>query len=88
MDLWRSAEVFRNAQNLDFGTNSKSQRSGGLNLHDAVFVAMEGVAAGAMLVMISETMLPEAVEEGGPAVGLMTVLGFLAAIFVNSLSGH
>lgn len=50
------------------------------------FVLIEGMAAGAMLAMIAETMLPEATEQGGPAVGMMTVLGFLAAIFVNSLS--
>ena len=35
--------------------------------------------------MISETMLPEAVEQGGPATGLMTVLGFLAAVFSSTL---
>lgn len=58
------------------------------SLPDAVFVGVEGIAAGAMLAMIAETMLPEATEQGGAAVGFMTVLGFLAAIFVNSLSGH
>jgi CRP-like cAMP-binding protein len=56
------------------------------SLHHGLFVFVEGLAAGAMLAMIAETMLPEATEQGGPAVGMMTVLGFLAAIFVNSLS--
>lgn len=55
-------------------------------LHHGLFVFVEGLAAGAMLAMIAETMLPEATEQGGPAVGMMTVLGFLAAIFVNSMS--
>ncbi|MFH1726417.1 MAG: cyclic nucleotide-binding domain-containing protein [Elusimicrobiota bacterium] len=54
----------------------------------AVFVG--GLAAGAMLAMIAETMLPEAAEQRGPANGLMTVLGFLAAVFVGTFKtgGH
>ena len=45
----------------------------------------EGFAAGAMLCMISETMLPEAYEQGGTIVGISTLLGFLATIFLSSL---
>ncbi|MEA3306883.1 MAG: cyclic nucleotide-binding domain-containing protein, partial [Elusimicrobiota bacterium] len=51
-----------------------------------VFVFVQGIAAGAMLAMIAETMLPEASEQGGPATGIMTVLGFLAAIYISTLS--
>jgi ZIP family zinc transporter len=29
-----------------------------------------------MLTMLADTMMPEAFEHGGPAVGLVTVLGF------------
>lgn len=45
-------------------------------------VAVEGVAAGAMLTMLSATMIPEAVQLSGSGtrVGLATLLGFLAAI--------
>ncbi|MBT7697603.1 MAG: cyclic nucleotide-binding domain-containing protein [Desulfobacterales bacterium] len=43
----------------------------------------EGLAAGAMLTMIAETMLPEAFEQGGTIVGMMTLLGFLAALTVK-----
>lgn len=53
----------------------------------AVFAIFEGMAAGAMLCMIAETMLPEAYEQGGAIVGISTLLGFLAAIFCKSL-GH
>lgn len=53
-----------------------------------LFSGMEAMAAGAMLAMISETMLPEAVEQGGPATGLMTVLGFLAALYSTTLGAH
>lgn len=46
---------------------------------------LEGVAAGAMLAMIAQTMLPEAYEHGGWLTGLMTVVGFLAAILMGAL---
>jgi CRP-like cAMP-binding protein len=48
---------------------------------------LEGMAAGAMLAMIAQTMLPEAFEHGGWLTGLMTVVGFLAAILMGTL-GH
>jgi len=45
---------------------------------------IEGIAAGAMLTMIAETMLPEAFEQGGGAiVGLSTLTGFLVALSVK-----
>ena len=44
-----------------------------------------GLAAGSMLAMIAQTMLPDAYEHGGWLVGIMTVLGFLAALFLHSL---
>ena len=48
---------------------------------------LQGMAAGAMLAMIAQTMLPEAYEHGGWLTGLMTVIGFLAAIWMGTL-GH
>ncbi|MCB0341392.1 MAG: ZIP family metal transporter [Pseudobdellovibrionaceae bacterium] len=48
-------------------------------------LAIEGAAAGAMLTMIAETMLPEAYEQGGSVVGLSTLGGFLAALLVKVL---
>lgn len=46
-----------------------------------LLVAVEGVAAGAMLTMIASTMIPEAVHlGGGSVVGLSTLIGFLSAI--------
>lgn len=44
---------------------------------------IEGVAAGAMLTMIAETMLPEAFEQGGAIVGFATLLGFITALIVK-----
>lgn len=46
---------------------------------------LEGMAAGAMLAMVAQTMLPEAYEHGGWLTGLMTVCGFLVAIFMGTL---
>jgi len=46
---------------------------------------LEGMAAGAMLAMIAQTMLPEAYDHGGWLTGLMTVVGFLAAIWMGTM---
>ena len=47
----------------------------------ATLVAIEGLAAGAMLTTIASTMIPEAVHLAGSGarVGLATLLGFLVA---------
>ncbi|MBM3328151.1 MAG: cyclic nucleotide-binding domain-containing protein [Calditrichaeota bacterium] len=53
----------------------------GADVPHAVTVLIEGVAAGAMLTMIAQTMIPEAVHLGGPNVtGLATLFGFLGAV--------
>ena len=46
---------------------------------------IEGLAAGAMLTMIAQIMLPEAYIKGGSIIGLATLSGFLAALFFKSL---
>ena len=51
----------------------------------AWYALIEGLAAGAMLTMIAETMLPEAYLKSGSLVGLATLLGFLAAILFSTL---
>lgn len=45
----------------------------------------EAVAAGGILAMLADTMMPEAFEQGGPFVALWTALGFLAAFFLKTL---
>jgi ZIP family zinc transporter len=47
---------------------------------------LEAFAAGAMLTMLADTMMPEAFEHGGRLVGLVTVAGFLAAAALSMLS--
>jgi zinc transporter ZupT len=45
---------------------------------------IEGVAAGAMLTMIANTMLPEAFEQGGSTIsGLSTLAGFIVALCIK-----
>ena len=50
----------------------------------AVYVvfAIEGLAAGAMLTMIAETMLPEAYERARRLAGVFTVLGFAICVWI------
>jgi zinc transporter, ZIP family len=42
-------------------------------------------AAGAILTMLADTMMPEAFEHGGKLVGLFTTLGFALAFTISSL---
>jgi ZIP family zinc transporter len=46
--------------------------------------ATQACAAGAILTMLADTMLPEAVEHAGPLVGLVTALGFVAAFLLST----
>jgi ZIP family zinc transporter len=50
-----------------------------------VIAAIQAFAAGAILTMLADTMMPEAFEHGGKTVGLVTVLGFALAFFLSTL---
>lgn len=52
---------------------------------DAIATTL-ALAAGAVLAMIADTMIPEAFEEGGRLVALVTVAGFLIAFVVSHLT--
>jgi ZIP family zinc transporter len=39
-------------------------------------------ASGAILAMLSDSMIPEAFEEGGYLIGILTILGFLTAFIL------
>jgi len=47
---------------------------------------IDGFAAGALLVMLIDSMIPEAVEKGGRIAGLVTVLGFAVAAGLSGIS--
>jgi CRP-like cAMP-binding protein len=56
-----------------------------VDAHPFAISIVEGIAAGAMLTMIAQTMLPEAYFKGGSIIGFATLLGFLAALFFKSI---
>jgi len=49
----------------------------------AVIAVIQSFAAGAILTMLADTMVPEAVEHAGALVGLLTALGFVAAFLLS-----
>lgn len=62
---------------------------GALLLRDAsvaTVAVITAVAAGAILAMIADTMIPEAFERAHVLTGLITTLGFLAAFTVNRVT--
>jgi len=52
---------------------------------DNIVGGIQAFAAGAILTMLANTMFPEAVQDTGKAVGLVTVLGFALAFFLSRL---
>jgi ZIP family zinc transporter len=49
--------------------------------------ATTAVAAGAILAMLADTMIPEAFEQAHDAAGLITVTGFFAAFMLSKMGG-
>jgi ZIP family zinc transporter len=50
----------------------------------ALIAVIQAFAAGAILTMLADTMLPEAVEHAGQFVGVLTVIGFAAAFLLSA----
>ncbi|QJW91426.1 ZIP family zinc transporter [Spirosoma taeanense] len=55
--------------------------------NNEIIAATTAVAAGAILAMLVDTMVPEAFEEARDFAGLITVVGFLLAFILSKLSG-
>jgi ZIP family zinc transporter len=53
----------------------------------AVLATVQAFAAGTILTMLANTMMPEAFGNGGRAVGLVTVIGFILASGLTALAG-
>jgi ZIP family zinc transporter len=49
--------------------------------------AMLALAAGGILAMLADTMMPEAFEHGGPVVALATATGFICAFLLSHWAG-
>ncbi|RDC63526.1 ZIP family metal transporter [Adhaeribacter pallidiroseus] len=56
------------------------------NFSDEVIAAITALAAGAILAMLADTMIPEAFEEAHDYTGLITVIGFLTAFLLSRLT--
>jgi zinc transporter, ZIP family len=57
-----------------------------LFLHDInpnILGIIEALAAGAILAMLADSMMPEAYEEGGYAIAILTILGFITAFVIS-----
>jgi ZIP family zinc transporter len=52
---------------------------------DNVVAGIQAFAAGAILTMLADTMMPEAFEHGGSLAGLVTVAGFASAFLLSTL---
>jgi ZIP family zinc transporter len=55
------------------------------NLNPNTIGILESLAAGAILAMLAGSMMPEAYEEGGYAVSILTVIGFLITFVISRL---
>jgi zinc transporter, ZIP family len=45
-----------------------------------------GFAGGALITMLADTLMPEAYENGGPLVGVVTTFGFATAVAIDAFS--
>ena len=50
-----------------------------------ILTLVSAIAGGGILAMVSSVMMPEAYEDGGPSVGLATIVGFLTAFLFSFL---
>jgi zinc transporter, ZIP family len=55
------------------------------NVSGDLNAGVDGFAAGALLVMLIDSMIPDAVRQGGDISGLVTVLGFAVAAALSSV---
>jgi ZIP family zinc transporter len=51
-----------------------------------VVAFIQSLAAAAVLTMLASTMMPEAYEDGGPVVGVVTTVGFLLAFVLSRVA--
>lgn len=56
------------------------------NASGSILAIVQALAAGSILAMITDTMIPEAYEEGGVFVALSTVFGFLFAFIISRIA--
>ena len=90
---WPAVVVVHEAFGLNDDTRQQADRlaaAGYLALGSAspqVVAAITALAAGAILTMVADTMIPEAFEQTQLYTGLVTTSGFLVAFTVSRLGG-
>ncbi|WP_018249580.1 ZIP family metal transporter [Orenia marismortui] len=52
---------------------------------EALIATISSFAAGGIVAMLSSTMMPEAYEDGGPIVGLISALGLISSVILSNL---
>ncbi len=52
-----------------------------------ILAVIQAFAAGAILAMLADTMMPEAFANGGPFVAMATAVGFACALVLTHLAG-
>lgn len=57
------------------------------HFNSEIIAATTAIAAGAILSMLADTMIPEAFETAHEFAGLITVAGFLAAFVLTKMGG-
>lgn len=55
------------------------------DIPDGALAALQAIAAGAVIGVVADTMLPQAYEQGGPWVAFATASGFLTAFLLSEL---
>jgi ZIP family zinc transporter len=78
--IWSAVVVIGTvASAIGFSVLSKAQPE--------IVSAALSFASGAILVMLAESMIPEAFEKGGSVIGLATMAGFAIAFVLGKLGG-
>jgi len=52
---------------------------------NVLVAGVQAFAAGAIITMLADTMMPEAFERGGPMIGLVTALGFTLSFLLSQI---
>jgi zinc transporter, ZIP family len=84
---WRSARILWMWIAIALISGLASLAGYGLFQHSSpdVVALVLAFAAGAILTMLADTMMPEAYEHGGKLVGVVTTLGFVVAFAIHTL---
>ena len=81
---WRKSAILWGTVILVTGVGAAAGSVAFQAVPEQVFAIVEGMAAGAMLTVITQTMMPEALHRSGGFVGLTALAGFLLTTLVGA----